>query len=409
MKHKDLWLLLITFLVGFNQIFLYLHQSLLIFFLEIIIILGYKHNSIFNIQTQNKISFALIISWTLSIALSMLLNERTETVAFLRFIQTLTHILFAYHLAQNTFTSSFVIYLCYSIISPLFIIILSMIYIYHFPESLYSEIIYGLKLNKFTNDWFNNPPFYNHIRHSGFHINIAIVCSCFLIFHYYKRNLLLMLSQTGLLLTLLSFMIWTGGRGSLLSIIFALIVSSTLSSKFREIALIIFGCFILSIFISEFFRVYNWNGIFRIYNSFSAEQLETISSGRTSLWLEAIKTLNIKNIWYGHGPESFFLLGIRNYHIQPHNFIIQFIMEWGLIGTALFVGFIYNTFKYIFKLKNFYLIINNHHNNLLPVMIIITTVALALTDGSLFYPQPLFYTLLSFALLHSYYRNTVHS
>lgn len=397
---KDCFFLLLIFFIGFSQAFLYVTQSLIIFFIEIVVILLYQKNGLFRIKYRDKRSVLYGMLWMFSFTFSMLFNNRIEIVSILRFIETLTHVLFAYHLAQVVYKEKVVIYVCYSITIPMVVVIVSMICIYNYPYFLYSEFIYGLKYNRVSEDWFNNPPFYAHIRHSGFHNNIALVCSIFLVFHYFKRNILVFFCNVVILIILMSFLIWTGGRGAILSVLIALSISFMLSPLFRKQAIIIICCILLSTYVSELFRVYEWNGVFRVYDSFSEEKIEAISSGRASLWIEALNTLNAKSIWFGHGAESFYLLGVRDYHIQPHNFIIQFLMEWGIIGTVLFFLFVYNVFKPFFKVKYITLIVKKNVNVLPPIMIIVSTVSLAFTDGSLFYSQPIFYLSLAIALLY---------
>ena len=77
----------------------------------------------------------------------------------------------------------------------------------------------------------------------------------------------------------------------------------------------------------------------------------------------------LENPYFGKGPGGFAIMAYNDFYAQksygnllindnfthnhPHNFIIQFMVEWGIIGTSLiFIVITYNTWYK--KLKIFF-------------------------------------------------------
>ena len=85
---------------------------------------------------------------------------------------------------------------------------------------------------------------------------------------------------------------------------------------------------------------------------------------------------------------------IFSYHTHPHNFIIQFLVEWicwSLIIFILFGKIIFKTLIYIFENKNkIYLI---------PLISLIGPTLQGLIDGNFYHSVSSFFVVLSLSLL----------
>jgi O-antigen ligase len=139
------------------------------------------------------------------------------------------------------------------------------------------------------------------------------------------------------------FLFWSGGRGSILAVATGLLwlVFWGAQKGTRGQFVVITGLSAaVGWFFSFFFAVQN---IFLgLLNSFGrtigASSLDRLLSGRLSLWKVALEKINPPdgNLFFGHGPDVFRLQTDFPGIIQPHNFFIQALLEWGLPGTVFF-------------------------------------------------------------------------
>ena len=121
----------------------------------------------------------------------------------------------------------------------------------------------------------------------------------------------------------------------------------------------------------------------------------------------------LENPYFGKGPGGFAIAAYNDFHANksygdliinkyfthnhPHNFIIQFLVEWGIIGTllisTLFIKLGVSSLKYFFKFKKYHLLI--------PGLSIIGLTCHGLIDGALFHASFTFYFVLSLSILCS--------
>ena len=105
----------------------------------------------------------------------------------------------------------------------------------------------------------------------------------------------------------------------------------------------------------------------------------------------------LENPFFGKGPGGFAIAAYNDFHANrsygnliidrsfthnhPHNFIIQFMVEWGIIGTLLIsillIKLSISSLKKFIKLKKYHLLI--------PVLSIIGLANHALVDGALYH------------------------
>jgi len=124
-------------------------------------------------------------------------------------------------------------------------------------------------------------------------------------------------------------------------------------------------------------------------------------SGRYEIWEYAINKI-MERPFFGYGPNGFAIIAFNDVdyvkgvpYAQPHNFIVQFLFEYGIVGTLLFLSLIgmlaLHCKKKLFKTRN-----NNLMFSGLPI---IGLTAVGMVDGSFYHPVIVFYLILAFAII----------
>lgn len=185
-------------------------------------------------------------------------------------------------------------------------------------------------------DWVSSLPGFTHIRHSGYFLMPAIALSTGMIASHdgKRRHLHLVLLAINF-----GFAIWIGSRGPLMAYFGVLAAAVLLFAMMRNartigtIMLALAGGALLSQAIptpdhSSFNAVARFEGS----NSQSAEKL---SSGRTEIWRDTLRGV-LEHPVLGHGGNQFRLQvpAAKETYNHPHNSVLQFAYEWGLIGAA---------------------------------------------------------------------------
>lgn len=69
------------------------------------------------------------------------------------------------------------------------------------------------------------------------------------------------------------------------------------------------------------------------------------SAGRWPIWLDCVQAI-LERPWFGYGPEGYYFSRCCNPRtIQPHNFVLQLLMEFGFIGCALLICCAFKTLR----------------------------------------------------------------
>ena len=128
------------------------------------------------------------------------------------------------------------------------------------------------------------------------------------------------------------------------------------------------------------------------------------TSGRIELWKYTINKY-FENPILGKGPGSFFIMSfidvIYNDHpfekapSQPHNMILQFLIEWGIIGTSiiliLLIKILIKSLEILIKYKKLILLI--------PGLTLIKLTIHGMIDGTFFHPTFTFIIVLLLSIL----------
>jgi O-antigen ligase len=102
--------------------------------------------------------------------------------------------------------------------------------------------------------------------------------------------------------------------------------------------------------------------------------------------------------WLGLGPYGYFFIPERVYDDQPHNFIIQFLVEWGVLGAGCMFALMLACF--VFVLKRLPGAFKNQKVSFIMASTIICVLTLhGLTGGTYFKIQPLTFLSIAYAVV----------
>jgi len=311
-----------------------------------------------------------------------------------RFFATITSVLFAYSLYQFFRKSS---------INPWFF----------FFIIGFGAVLTGLNflivwnvypITRVDPNFLLNPPFYINIRQAGFHANAAVcVLVGFLFSTYLSRNTQFIFYV--LLTGMWTYLFWTGGRGSALSAVFSVYFVLFILFAFRQkVTKFVFAIGITIVFgllLSEYLSVVPINGILNNFDKNMVGDVNRFSSGRVEIWKNTL--LALEHHWiFGLGAESYMFLRDVNgellFSTQPHNVLLQFLVEWGVLGLIMSFSFLGALF---YKgLKNNLRNLNSEQVPLkiVSVLIILSFSISGLVDGTFYHAQTVMCLVLSFVV-----------
>ncbi len=362
--------------------------------LELIFIAAYfivlrTYPPFLEIIKEYKKTTSLIFFWFVSLLISFIhspYNLMDHTIAIERLLQSFTHLFF-------------------------------FIFIWDFfkrwtPD--YKLLFYAIAFSsllvagKFIYDWFyapwtcihwaHRPPLNSNIRHTGYQLEAAI--GFFLAFLIKKDKDVFV--NFMIITLMITFLLWTGGRGGIISVyisfifmIFAMIVHK-LNLKYFVFTIIFSTVFAIGL--SQLLAIYDWNGIFNtVQKSVNAQSLNQLSSGRFSIWKNVFALLN-ENWLFGLGSQGYYFTENRSFGIvQPHNIILQFLSEWGMVGTLIFLTLLakalWNGIKLHLLNTNF-----DQRYSLAAGAVLSILLIHSLVGGVFFHPQTSVYLVIAFAI-----------
>ena len=208
----------------------------------------------------------------------------------------------------------------------------------------------------------------------------------------------------------LTLAIYFSGRASLISIFFTFLIIIIINFTTNRNNNHNFFIFIFSLPISYIIShlISKHEIITRIINrrNFQEHYGVDFENPRIAMWDYAINLI-LENPFFGKGPGSYFISSFNDMiagklskflvHAQPHNVIIQFLLEWGMIGTILililFLKLFFLTIKILIKKKIFVII---------PYGLGLLSLSIhSFVDGTFFHPTFTFYIIICISILCS--------
>lgn len=342
---------------------------------------------------KHRFIVILSILWLISISLSFFLSPLyswKNELALMRFIEALSHFLFFIFLWEF-FNRNKVQYsiLFTSLILSSLIVLTYLIYL-HFTYPDLQMSIYGIRIP--SEQYVLNTQF----RRIGYLLEVAIIFTfSFLFLKKYQFTATMII---GLLFVSL-FTI--GGRGALLGTLLAFVIyffylKKNISLKRLLIAVILIGVLASTVLYFNAIDVNHFTS--DINRTIQSASLNSATTGRIDVWSLVLQ--NLHDHWIlGTGPQSyFFYLDRKTDVIHAHNFILQFLGEWGIMGTLLFLLLLYRAVKYGITLHMHKHIPKHESYHLAAGIAIITLSVTGLFGGIYFFPQTSVYLIFCFAL-----------
>ena len=341
---------------------------------------------------QRPFVVALVLLWAVSITVSLWqspLQLRHLTIAQFRYAETLAHI--AFFAVLYSFFRAFS--LPYRLLFAAVLLSYALIVVHAFMTWHFSPDP-GIHSHR---TWFSHFPFTGHARHAGYNMMVACIAGGALWMSSHEKLVSLAAFAIGLFLVG-SCLIWLGGRGSMLSVVLALsIVGWTVRKRVAISASrvwLLIGIVVLALAAAELASQFGFNGLYNSFaRSLAADDLNRLSSSRLAIWGDTLSKLN--SHWLmGLGSQAYLFLPdkLARKTSMPHNMIVQFLVEWGIVGTLLFLTILVNYLRAGFAelLKVYGAMVGKWY--LLGSAIVVLALMLhGLTDGTFYHGKASFY------------------
>lgn len=195
----------------------------------------------------------------------------------------------------------------------------------------------------------------------------------------------------------LALAFWSGTRGALAAVAAAVAIGSALLPVMRtpRAAAAVVAAFAIGAAFALFLPAGDSHfGVSRITSSLATGDAEALSSGRLALWIDTARHVADRP-WFGHGDGQFRALvaagGDQFNH--PHNALLQFLLQWGLVGSACIAALAAMMIRRA-------LVQRRCDARAAPAfMLLFAMLAYAMVDGTLYYPYPIMMVALAFAFL----------
>lgn len=318
------------------------------------------------------ISFSLL-SMTAMICSSSL-DDMQVKFSLLRYIFIIIHIAFSCVLIHLYFKSGKIEIINQTLPLTIFLYVLFLLFDYNFNiNSLMSDDYLGL-------------PYVTNRRYVGYFVMLSSIISSYYVIN--KRSDDLKVWCYFLSLLNVSFLIWLGGRGAIISYLISMIIIVLLlnvnSKGIVKNIFILLTIFFISFAVSIPVSVFEWNGAHRFYSGAMEGELLMNSAASTRIfqWAETIELIKAKPL-LGYGADAYRFLSTIGFY-QPHNFILQITLEFGLLGLISFgVFFLTVVYKSLVNI-----VCHNKPDGLLVVALVLSIFSHGMLDGTLYHAQP---------------------
>jgi len=178
---------------------------------------------------------------------------------------------------------------------------------------------------------FGRPDIYRHLRHLNYDL-MAGIGAMFLLVALGRFRAFSFYSVIFVFSVLL---MWTGGRGQFVSLL--IFIFGLFFTKFRKLAASVLP--VLALACALVVVSGETNFLFgQMEKTLESPTLNNVSSGRLKIWSDAW-TEGLNGGLLGHGADSYREFTPYNI-VQPHNSIVQFMFEYGIVGLILWIVFL---------------------------------------------------------------------
>jgi O-antigen ligase len=355
-------------------------------------IASHKLPSLSNLLKQYRFVTLISILWLFSITVSYLNSSYynwNNPIAFMRYFETITHFLF-FIFIWDFFTHYKVNYrlIFTAIILSTLVVMLYFMYIHFaFPNLEAEQHVFSIRSKELILN--------THLHRIGYQVEASIAFATAFIFVKKEKYLALFF-----IFVLFIFLLWLGGRAALLGSVITIFLS--LFYFKNEIKLKLFFIFtILLVFLlmtTFYFNLLNFEHLMHaLRKTFQVHSINHLLTGRIEVWALVMQELN--GHWLlGTGPQSYYFYIARHGDvIHAHNFILQMLGEWGILGSSLFFILLFRAIKNGVQSHRFQKPITKPYHFAAGILIFSLTTT-GLVGGVYFFTQTSLYLVISFAL-----------
>lgn len=185
-------------------------------------------------------------------------------------------------------------------------------------------------------DWIGRMPSGTNIRQIG--DKLALLAIAPLVLVVFRAGKWRTTALAVVILTI-GFVAWSGTRAGLLGVASGCLLATFLTWRSLPRIGVIYGAIALCLGTAASLLFKVPSGSFGLIRIVEASQGGDVSAGRTDIWLYTIGKIQ-ENPWIGYGSGMFRKnletdLGLAYNH--PHNLILQFAFDWGVIAAACFL------------------------------------------------------------------------
>ena len=364
-------------------------------FIILYIIINRKLPSLYILWGKYRFVTLIATLWLTTVTLSYFISPYyswQNPLAFMRYTETISHFIFFLFLWDffNRYRVDYRIIFTSIILSTL-VVMSYFIYIHFaFPDLKADSHVFSIRSDKLVLN--------THIHRIGYQVETTIAFAiAFLFSKNYKYISIILIG------TLFIFLLWLGGRASILGIVVSLLVFLFYFRQKLSLKVFMYAGVIIALlaFVSLYFHFLDLSYFTHaLKKTFQAGSLDHLMSGRIQVWSLTIKELHA-NCLLGTGPQSYFFYPNRHPDvIHAHNWILQMLGEWGLLGTTLFLILLYRA------LKHGFIIHKSQSSAIKPYQFAAGLVIISLTitgvfGGTYFFTQTSIYLIVAFSLWSS--------
>ncbi|CAA0100103.1 Uncharacterised protein [BD1-7 clade bacterium] len=253
--------------------------------------------------------------------------------------------------------------------------------------------------------WFLGLPLAGHIRViSSVGGPVMLICAVYLLM-YRSINTPRAFATISVLIAGWSAIFWTGGRTGMSAAILATLILVIFSGVFqrrtiKRVPALVF-CIVCGFFIADQLSVFSWNGLGRTVDTIKAvseapESIAAQSTGRAYMWEVSLNAAMAHPV-FGLGPSGYVFIPERPFGTDPHNFLIQFLVEWGFPGTILIITLMLHALVHgVRQLPTAFR--ENDLTYISGAAIVLVLSLYGITGSSYFHLQPLLYLLIGYSI-----------
>ena len=239
-------------------------------------------------------------------------------------------------------------------------------------------------------------PSFDSIRYLGYFLAPAAAVTAFVFITRHDPGL-----QTLLFFASAAFyLIYTGSRGGAVALVAAMIVIAAYMMWHKDRILlgrlgILASVTVLLVVVSEIIPSLPWTPLFGRGADLVGQTGSQALSGRDEVWQLTLDAIS-QNWVFGYGPA---ILGqVGEYEglpfRQPHSVILQLLLHWGVVGTAITLAVV------CAFLPNFFRAMRHRSQESLLALAALSTLCIhALVDGGLYYSASTVIAIIAFAIL----------